>query len=108
VLKVVSQRLVTLLRAADTVARMGGDEFLIILNDVKNQDNTERVVIKILETLRQPMKIRNTSCSLGASVGIALFPLDGINIDTLIKNADLAMYRVKNGKKNDYEFYKAG
>jgi len=107
VLKVVSQRLVTLLRAADTVARMGGDEFLIILNDVKNKDNAERVVIKILEILRQPMKIRNISCSLGASLGISLFPLDGNNIDTLIKNADIAMYSVKNGKKNGYEFYKA-
>lgn len=92
-------------RAQDTVARQGGDEFLVILPDLPNPSLASIVAEKLIAAISQPFEIGGHSLHVGASVGIAAYPRDAKDRGTLMKYADTAMYRVKNSGRNSYRFF---
>jgi len=104
VLRQVAQRLRHCVREEDTIARMGGDEFTVILTDLEKPENALLVCRKILASLTEPFVFKGKSFSLGASIGIAVYPRDGKDSETLLKCADTAMYRAKL-KGNECCFY---
>lgn len=104
-LKCVAQRLQSCVRASDTLARQGGDEFTILLPDLMHAEDAAVIAAKILEELEAPFRVGGQEFRATASIGIAIFPRDGENADLLLKNADIAMYRVKAGGKNGYKFF---
>ncbi|MGP8258450.1 MAG: putative bifunctional diguanylate cyclase/phosphodiesterase [Acidobacteriaceae bacterium] len=95
VLQQAANRLSGRLRASDTLARMGGDEFMVILQDVDDRQAAEQTGIDLLDILARPMQIEDTEISITASIGISLFPEDGASVDTLALRADRAMYAAK-------------
>jgi diguanylate cyclase (GGDEF)-like protein/PAS domain S-box-containing protein len=104
-LQAVAGHLKQLLRESDTVARLGGDEFTVILYPVGDIDQIALVASKILLTLDQPFGLEGHTIHSGASIGISVFPNDGDNYETLLRNADAAMYRAKESGRNNYQFY---
>lgn len=104
-LQEVAVRLVSSVRNHDTVARHGGDEFVIILNPVSHQGDIDKIAKKILSIFDTPFQIRNYTLNTSSSIGIAIYPFDGKTTTQLIKNADIAMYKSKNDGKNQYQFY---
>jgi len=104
VLQMVAQRLLQVVRKADTVARIGGDEFLILQTEVHDQAAVVHVADKILVQLAAPFDLAGNKIQIGASIGIALYPTHGDNIDLLIKKADNAMYQTKGLGKQSYTF----
>ncbi len=105
VLKMSAARLQACVRETDTVARSGGDEFLIVLTNIKTKEQAARVAKEILVQFAAPFQIKGRKASLGASIGIAMVPEDGEQGSTLIENADLAMYRSKTSGRNLHHFY---
>jgi diguanylate cyclase (GGDEF)-like protein len=95
VLVEVGRRLQACVRESDTVARMGGDEFTVLLNDIHGPENARRLADTIVATLCEPFNVEGTACTIGASLGIALFPQDGATADALLSKADTAMYQAK-------------
>ncbi len=104
-LREVARRLVLVLRRSDTVARLGGDEFLLLLPGCRGAESAAKVAQKILDVMRQPFAIDGQELTATASLGIALFPHDGGDAETLIRNADTALYRTKEQGRNSYQFY---
>jgi diguanylate cyclase (GGDEF)-like protein/PAS domain S-box-containing protein len=104
ILKQVAQRLVDGLRQTDTVARIGGDEFLVIQSEISQRSATVKVAEKIVRKISEPFLLENNEISIGASIGIAIYPKDGEESQTLIKKADAAMYYSKREGKNCYSF----
>jgi diguanylate cyclase (GGDEF)-like protein/PAS domain S-box-containing protein len=104
-LRGVAERLKACLRADDTVARIGGDEFVFIIPETGGSAAAARAADRILESVRQPFVIHGRELFVSASVGIAMFPNDGQDAETLVKNADSAMYRAKEGGRNQFQFY---
>lgn len=100
----VAERLNGCLRKADTVARMGGDEFAVILTRIKCREDAATVAEKIIQQLSQPFELKGKECSIGVSIGISIFPVDGTDTEALMKNADIAMYRAKQ-QGSSYQFY---
>jgi len=98
-------RLATGIRQDDTVARLGGDEFAILLNDIENEQTVSQLAQMILQGLEQPLELEGRELFITASIGISLFPNDGEEARTLLKNADVAMYKAKDLGKNNYQFY---
>jgi len=90
-----------------SVSRLGGDEFTILLPDLQEIEVAAKVAERILEQLRNPIKIQGKEFFVTGSMGIALYPNDGDSVDTLLKNADIAMYHAKQGGRNSYRFYTA-
>lgn len=105
VLKDVATRLHGLVRSADTVSRMGGDEFTIILTGLKDPQDAADIAKKIIHCIGEPFVYGDVSCVLGVSIGISLFPEHGEVADQLINKADQAMYFAKNKGRNTYCFY---
>jgi diguanylate cyclase (GGDEF)-like protein len=103
-LQEVATRLVLSIRADDTVARMGGDEFTVLLTDVKDPGASAVVAQKLLEAISQPMVIEGHELYVTTSIGIARSPEDGIDAETLLKRADNAMYRAKEAGRNNFQF----
>lgn len=103
----VAQRLVACVREGDTVSRQGGDEFLIVLGGLQDEEAASAAAMKIIEQLNLPLQIDGHDISATASLGIAMFPKDGADADTLLKNSDLAMYRAKDCGRNTYQFFNA-
>jgi predicted signal transduction protein with EAL and GGDEF domain len=101
----VADRLSALLRKSDTVARVGGDEFVLVLPDVGGAEDAARVARRVLEAIQRPFTVKQVEVRIGTSIGIALYPFDGADGEELMKNADTAMYRVKGRGRNDYEFF---
>jgi diguanylate cyclase (GGDEF)-like protein/PAS domain S-box-containing protein len=99
----IAQRLRTCVRQTDTVARYGGDEFTIILPDLHQPEDAAQVAEKILERIAEPILAGETSIEISVSIGIAVHPYDGSDIDTLLRNADDAMYRAKQAGRNTYQ-----
>jgi len=99
-----ADRLQTCVRMSDSVARLGGDEFTVVLESVAAPRNCARIAQKILAELARPVLLGNKEYSMRASLGISLFPWDGEDADTLLKNADIAMYNAKE-KRNCYRFH---
>ena len=104
-LKYVGDRIRDLLRETDTVARMGGDEFTVILTQVGNVEQTKSITEKILFELRTPFKINQQPVNISGSIGIAICPQDGVESDTLLGNADRAMYVAKKSGGNQFSFH---
>jgi len=104
-LKEVSMRLIECIRDSDTVARMGGDEFMIILPKIAKAQDAAIIAQRIIESLVMPFDLGGHECTIGASIGISQFPTDGDDYETLIKNADIAMYKAKEIGRNNYQFY---
>ncbi|NLF43067.1 MAG: diguanylate cyclase, partial [Bacteroidales bacterium] len=100
VLKMIATRLSSCLRDEDTIARFGGDEFLILLTNIKSSDELKKVTGRIMDVFEKSMLVQDIEYFITASAGVAVFPVDGENSETLIKNADIAMYRAKTGGKN--------
>jgi diguanylate cyclase (GGDEF)-like protein/PAS domain S-box-containing protein len=105
-LQAVSRVLKEIIRASDTVARVGGDEFTFILNDVGSDENAALIARKIITALSQPIDLKGKTCQIGASIGITLYPDNAQNTESLIKQADEAMYLAKTSGKNTYKFYR--
>ena len=105
VLAAVGQRLINCVRVRDTVSRFGGDEFALLLLVPSGQRDAVAVARKILSTLLEPFRHGGRQLSLTASIGISMFPDDGHDAETLIKHADTAMHRAKNGGRNDFRFF---
>ncbi|WP_051219286.1 EAL domain-containing protein [Oceanobacter kriegii] len=104
-LQEVSRRLSANVRDKDTVSRIGGDEFTILLTDVKRISDVKTVAEKILEALAEPIRIKGQDINTSVSIGITLTPQDSTDPNTLMKNADLAMYKAKELGRNNYQFF---
>jgi len=104
-LKEVAERLMKCVRADDIVARMGGDEFTVILNNVNHQINTERITQSILDKLTEPFNLGGEVVYISASIGISVYPANGTEVDALLKNADQAMYFAKQSGRNRYHYF---
>jgi diguanylate cyclase (GGDEF)-like protein len=105
-LKKAAFHLVDSVREDDTVARLGGDEFIIILENVTEEASPIHVANRILQKLTKPVHIKGHDLYVSASLGITIYPDDGADVETLIKNADMAMYRAKEGGKNNFQLFK--
>jgi diguanylate cyclase (GGDEF)-like protein len=101
----VGRRLRAGLRASDVVARLGGDEFVVILEDAAKRGDVETATRELLSALRQPIRLSGHECHTTASIGIAMYPSDGSDVQTLTKNADMAMYVAKEDGKNSFRFF---
>ena len=113
-LKAVSDRLQTIMRKSDSIshhhdddlfARLGGDEFTILLAEIKDFQDAGRVAERIIESLSQPFMLDNNEIIITTSIGISIYPNDGKDVDTILKNADAAMYAAKARGKNSYLYY---
>ena len=104
-LKDVGKRLAVLLRKTDTVARLGGDEFIVLLPTIKRYNDSTEIAHKIMQAFQEPFVIDDHEIHNTTSIGIAIYPRDGGDIDTLMKNADIAMYRAKEQGRNRYCCY---
>lgn len=98
-------RLRRALRSSDVVARLGGDEFVVILEETAERSEVERIAGELLSVLSQPLQLSGYECHTTASIGIAMYPSDGTDIQTLTKNADMAMYLAKEDGKNGFRFF---
>lgn len=105
VLITAGKRLVNCVRKSDTVARMGGDEFTIILRNIKNKKNAVNIVQKIHKVLSEVMKIGIDEYSIDSSIGGAIYPDHGTDSESLLRKADLTMYEVKKAGKGDFKFF---
>src|SRR5215510_8294463 len=104
-LKFMGERLRAVLREGDTVGRVGGDEFVLILNDQSNEEIIYRAMQRITAKVAEPLTIDGKELYVTCSAGISLYPQDGRDVDTLLKHADAAMYRAKEHGRNNFQFY---
>lgn len=104
-LQIVAERLRNAVRTTDMVARLGGDEFVLLITDVKKSEDVAVIANKILENVLQAIVIKSHEIYITTSIGISIYPDDGDNLQPLMKNADLALYRAKEQGKNNYQFY---
>jgi len=104
-LKGVGKRLIKALRNVDTVARMGGDEFTIIVPDIRNADDAAVAANKILNVLNEPFQLENHELFVCASLGISLYPMHGDTAEVLVRNADTAMYRAKEHGRHSFRVF---
>nr|WP_320136481.1 diguanylate cyclase [uncultured Amphritea sp.] len=104
-LKEVAKRLLALVRESDTVARVGGDEFMFILNNPQGRDEINDIAHRVISSINEPIDICGEVLHIGASIGISQYPTDGHTSTELIKNADMAMYTAKRLGKNNIRFF---
>ena len=104
-LRAVAARLNSSLRAMDTVARLGGDEFVLVVSDHKSAESVEGEMQRVVASFAKPFSVEGREIYITASVGAALYPQDAEDPETLLKNAELAMYRVKESGRNSYFLY---
>ena len=107
VLQTIAERLRAGTRSSDLVARIGGDEFIVLVSNLARADDAALVARGLLDRLAKPCRTDNHDVTLSASAGISVYPEDGTDADTLLRNADLAMYRSKQEGKNTYRFFTA-
>jgi diguanylate cyclase (GGDEF)-like protein/PAS domain S-box-containing protein len=103
-LKIVGERLKHNIRQTDIAARIGGDEFILVLNGVNSPETAAIFAEKIIDILIKPIKIKEHELLITASIGISFYPLDGADFNSLIKSADLALYKAKENGRNNYQF----
>jgi diguanylate cyclase (GGDEF)-like protein len=106
-LQKMAERLRLAVRDGDTVSRMGGDEFILVLNDQHNEDVVFRAMQRVVARVNEPITIDGRELYVTCSAGISLHPQDGTDVETLLKNADAAMYRAKENGRNNFQFYLA-
>jgi diguanylate cyclase (GGDEF)-like protein len=105
VLIAVSNRLTEVTRASDTLARIGGDEFILLMQDTNKRTDAANIARKILDSLKEPISIDGHELHLSVSIGIAVYPQDGDDMKTLIKKSDAAMYYCKGHGRNRFKFF---
>lgn len=105
ILKQFSERIASTIRTCDTLSRIGGDEFILLVENVKEVDEIDPIVSKIQTVFNEPFLVKEQKFFLSASIGISLYPEHGLESETLMKNADAAMYKAKDAGKNTYAFY---
>ena len=105
ILKVVGTRLSSVVRASDTVARIGGDEFAISLGDISDVKHVEQIAKMIIKEVNELCHYKDQECQVGVSIGISCYPKDGEDIEELMKKADSAMYEIKKSGKNHYAIF---
>jgi diguanylate cyclase (GGDEF)-like protein len=105
ILKQIAKRLEACARSEDTVGRLSGDEFTVVLSKVTAPDDAALVAKKILQLLSAPFLLEQTQFCVTASIGIALYPTDSTDHSELIRNADIAMYQAKAAGRNSYRFF---
>lgn len=105
-LKSVTNRLVDCVRDSDTVSRQGGDEFVILLSESKDESNASLTAEKIITSMTLPHLLSRREFHITTSIGISIYPTDGLDAGTLIKNADTAMYHAKDNGRNNYQFFR--
>jgi diguanylate cyclase (GGDEF)-like protein len=108
VLKVISTRLRGIVRASDTVARVGGDEFLLVMLETSRLGDDTAIAQKILDSFTEPLSIDGHQLHLSISIGIAIYPEDAEDLETLTKKADAAMYYSKGHGRNQFKFFGDG
>jgi len=104
-LKEVTSRLTQVLRVDDTIARIGGDEFVVLLESFRGNSQLAQIAQKIINAIEEPVCLNENMVSIGASIGIALYPEDASNSDELLRNADVAMYHAKQLGRNTFQFF---
>jgi diguanylate cyclase (GGDEF)-like protein/PAS domain S-box-containing protein len=104
-LKAVATRLETAVRSSDTVARQGGDEFVVVLPELRETVEAELIARKVIASFDSAFMLHNRELRISPSVGICLFPEDGRDVDTLLRNADVAMYHAKASGRNNFQFF---
>jgi diguanylate cyclase (GGDEF)-like protein/PAS domain S-box-containing protein len=104
-LKNVGNRLRVLLRESDIVARIGGDEFLLLLQEITMMEDSAKIAQKVLEAVREPIVFDNYELHITTSIGIAVYPDDGGDAETIVKNADIAMYQAKEKGRDNYQYF---
>ena len=104
-LREVAERLESTLRESDTVARMGGDEFVVVLPELDAAEEAETVARKILQAMREPVDLLGQRFHVTASIGVSVYPRDGDDVETLMKHADIAMYEAKEDGRNAFRFF---
>jgi len=104
-LQEVTKRLTSVLRIDDTVARIGGDEFVVLLESYRSSSQLAQIAQKIIDVVEKPVELKDSQVSIGASIGIALFPEDAKDSGELLRNADVAMYHAKQIGRNTYQFF---
>ena len=102
-LKQFAERLSDIVRKSDTVCRIGGDEFILYINGYNAEDDLDIIASKIMDNFKKPFSLRGQEYFITGSMGISQYPIDGDDVDTLIKNADMAMYKAKGLGKNQYQ-----
>ncbi len=107
VLKLVAQRIQRQVRKADLVFRLGGDEFLVLLPQLSNSTEAAQIAQRVLKSLAEPMLIEGIEVQISGSIGISIFPRDGMDMQSLVNAADNAMYHAKQSGKNNWQFYSA-
>lgn len=105
-LQEVAKRLKEVIRASDVVARVGGDEFTLALNNIGSDENAALMANKIIASLSETFDLNGRQCHVGGSIGVSIFPDDSEDIEKLIMRADEAMYLAKQSGKNTYRFYR--
>lgn len=106
-LRQVASRLTETIRGEDSVSRLGGDEFTFILEDIRQGEDAGKVAGKIIHALAEPVVVLGRECRIGGSIGIAVFPDDGEDLETLVKLSDQAMYCAKQAGRNNFKFHTA-
>lgn len=106
-LRIVGRRLQSAMREGDTLARIGGDEFVIVATDLQDDKQAVKIARNLHDVLNHPFKVADREISVTASIGISLFPRDGETVDILLRNADASLYRAKEHGANRFEFYTA-
>lgn len=104
-LKVISSRLNDAIRISDTVARIGGDEFVVLLNDIVSVDDVEAIAQNIIHSVSHVVHIKKNTVYVGASIGIAFYPSDGQDLEVLLSNADIALYEAKESGRGIYRLF---
>ncbi|HEX5803634.1 MAG TPA: EAL domain-containing protein [Azospira sp.] len=107
VLRAVAQRIAGCVRERDTLARLGGDEFIVILSDLDSPQQAPLMAGRMLHEIASPVLLGELEIDLSASIGVSVYPADGADYDTLLRNADAAMYRAKEAGRNTFRFYTA-
>ena len=106
-LRAVAERINGCVRKRDTLARLGGDEFVIVLSDLASLQHVPLLSGRILREIEKPIRVGSREVSVTASIGVSVFPQDGVDYDTLLRNADAAMYSAKEAGRNTFRFYTA-
>jgi diguanylate cyclase (GGDEF)-like protein len=104
-LREIAGRLRACLREGDVIGRIGGDEFVVLIEEFNDAERLALVAQKILETVARPVMVRGQECQVTSSVGISAYPQDGKDSQALLRSADSAMYRAKEQGKNRFQFY---
>lgn len=104
-LQAVAERLRECVREVDTVSRLGGDEFVILMSDVNDENNATLVAQKVIDLINKPFKLGEFQANIGTSIGISIYPTNGLDKVTLLKCADAAMYLAKKKGRNNFQFY---